>query len=994
LPSPSKSPAVARSAPLQVRDRIAADGDRGLGRGDRRSAGDVAGPAEEDEETAVAQGVLRPARTAFAAAADGEVVVAVAVQVAERGDRGAEREVLDRVRRLARAGAEEVRRIGRDLPEHQVGAADVRELAGEPARRVVARAGGAEADEPGIGDQHVVEAVAVHVAGDDGGEERAVLRARRARARDAGAEDALRHVLERGRVLRDRVGPELRKAQERAGAVLAAPRLRAREHVADGHPAGGEERRRRGDEDVRVAVVVPVQDGERAALVVERLLEERRVHRAGRVDHLPQPVLVGDGERGVHPGAGDVPRDLDPAADPAEQDREHRRVAVVARPDEDEVGEAVAAHVAHALGRAADLAVDDVVGLVGDAGDRVDLHRTEQDVGRPGAVHQEIAHPIAVEVDELHRVREAFALLAPGDRERIADERLGGRRHVHPRHARRAEPGRDRARVLELVEVRRQAGRRQRERLGHRPEQRARVDAQRVAAGARRGEQRARHAPGVGDGARRAEEERRERPGARGREARAARLEHEIGRGERAGEAGPIGAEVDLEDLALEPGELVQPFARDERRAREVGLPVAVEVADRAEVAGREGDRVRRTRGHRARERAAPAEHEQGAGRGRDEDVGRPVAVDVARGAQVETGEGPLDGGGEDRTGARRAAGEHEQLVERVDVREVRVRPDDAEVRPAVEVHAVEPDHVAEAGRRAARVGEGDARVAQPVGARAPAEELDVRPLGDEQVAARPAGERGRVAPFERALVDDDVVEAVARHVPEQHRAGEARAVEHLPPDVVVAGCERDEAALDVLEAVQAVVVGDELPVDVQPRAVVAPGREAVVARRRDEHLPGPADGEVLLQVEEAVEPGARATELDQEVGGLVVRPDVLRPEPLHRLGRGDAGELARSAGVEVGREREHRPAGGVEQHAQVVDRPRFGRAGRVTGAAAEQPDRERVGGVRDRLQRRLAPEVVQRVRRGAEPAVLVLHEAPARRRNVALYSGAVAEGV
>ena len=992
---------------LQVVDRVAPHRDRGGRRGHDRGAGGVAGLAVEHEHRAVARQILRPGVPALARTAHREIVVAVAVQVAQRGARAADGEVLQRERgfaaREAEAGrrhrAEAVRAVERRLAEHQVRAADVRELAGERVGAAAPAAAATEADEAGIDQQHVVKAVAVHVPGDDGVVPRAVLRVRRRRVL-ARAEQRRGDLLERAGILRRRIGPQ-RRAHDRGAdrdGVLRAPRRLAVDHVADCRAAGRGERRRGGNEDVGEPVVVPVEHRERAVALEQLRLEQHRVGGI-RIDHLPQAVLVLLRQQTVDPGARDVPRDLDPVRIAAEEQRENGRVAVVARADEDEIGQAVAADVAHPLRRPADLAVDDVVGAIADPGDRVELDRAEEHVRRVAAVDEKIRDPVAVEVGELDRICQRLAVRLARERERVPDLGLALDGNVDPRHRLRPEPGRLRRRKREEEELGRQRGCGRGKRLGDRAERLARVEPQRVAAATGERKQRALDVIAALEVAERAEEQRlRLRGRRRGREARAARLEHQVGNLERARQVLARIAQVDVQDLPVELGELAQPLGLLERGGGEIGLAVAVEVADRAEIEPRQRDRVGRVQRDRDRDAATPrqlaaAEDEPVPGVGGDQDVRRAVAVDVSGRPEIERAEVPLDDRGELRPGAVVRPGVEQQLVERVAVAVVGAR--DAEVLDAVQVDVAERHHVAQAARGEAGVGEGGRGIAQPVDARAAGEELDVVAAAHQQVRALATGGRALVGALEHRLVDhDEIVDPVTRHVPEERGRGPARPVEVLPAQVVVARGERLRPVHEV-ERVEAVVVDDQLIVDVEAGSVVAPGAELVLARGRDEDLPAPARGEIRLQVAEGVEARARAAELDEEVvDRVVVAAHVRRTEPLDRLDGRRARQLARRATVEVGAEDEFRPGRRVDPHAQVVDRPGLGRARVVAHAVPEEAHDQRAGGVRDRLERRLAREVVERVDGRAEPAVLADDELRARRRHVALRRAGVAERV
>ena len=608
------------------------------------------GPAEVHEESALARqcagaragtGVGNPG---LDGASDGEVVVAVAVQVAERGDRRPEREVLDDrlgvVQVLAAARRQDVRAAHRDLLAVRHGD-----------RRGTA-----------IGDDEIVAPVAVDVAGDRHREAR-IAEPRCGREPRRPGEDGAEQRVDARLVRRD--------DRERVGRV-ARPETVAREHdggrveVASDAEVEGAGRRQH---DVGAAVVVPVEHA------------HGRAEAAARTDAADEVLarlaeLRGDPRLVDHAGeflAEDVARDDGDL-----------RVGCADALHEDEVGETVAAHVAHAFRGGPEIAGDDDRRLVADIRDGVEIHRSEQDVAARRTGQQDIAAVIAVEVGERDGARQAFVRRHAGDREGIVERRVHVFGDVDAGHGLRAESGRDRRGHLEPEFAHRCLDRRQRRaRRGRGAELRHVVEAQRIA---RRCGHRELHRDRVVGRAhlRRAEERRPRQDGAR-RVRRTLRLEDDVRGRQRDREAGRrVGLQLRLEfrprrtepqhrDLVLlrRRNRFVERLRRALRSGREIAASVAVHVAHADEVEARQAHRGTR-RDHRRERRAV---HEvaavdevvlrRAAERARQQEVGGAVAVDVARRPQLrqrahrDAGQVDVDAAAEDH----RAALQDAQLV-------------------------------------------------------------------------------------------------------------------------------------------------------------------------------------------------------------------------------------------------------------------------------------------------------------------------------------------
>ena len=166
--------------------------------------------------------------------------------------------------------------------------------------------------------------------------------------------------------------------------------------------------------------------------------------------------LVRDRQLRVHPGGGDLARQLDAAAVAAHDDGEHELIGQARAhhgTDEDEVGEAVAVDVAHAARGTTHVGAHDQVGLRGHVGDLSEVDRSEQEIAGADAGHQQLAHAIAVEVGNAHGARETLVLRRAQQRERVAHAQIVVVGQVHAGRRLRHESRRGRRSEIEAEQL-------------------------------------------------------------------------------------------------------------------------------------------------------------------------------------------------------------------------------------------------------------------------------------------------------------------------------------------------------------------------------------------------------------------------------------------------------------------------------------------------------------------------------------------------------------
>ena len=95
---------------------------------------------------------------------------------------------------------------------------------------------------------------------------------------------------------------------------------------------------------------------------------------------------------------------------------------------EQQIGETVGVDIAHPSGRRADIVGDNDVGYFADAGYGIQFNRSQQHVAFLGAMHQQIALAVAVEIGQADAAAQTFLAILAYQGERIPQYRrfLGG----------------------------------------------------------------------------------------------------------------------------------------------------------------------------------------------------------------------------------------------------------------------------------------------------------------------------------------------------------------------------------------------------------------------------------------------------------------------------------------------------------------------------------------------------------------------------------------